>query len=139
MVLTGVHDAMPGVILQAALTLSAAARRRGADMDAEMKVIGTDWKIGFLAFAFSVKKVKRGASSSLLALPRKREKRRYTQRVFGALTINPKVTRVAPLHLTNVPMTTGTEATANENSTDILSENLWPGFDKFKDVQVRDR
>jgi hypothetical protein len=37
-------------------------------------------------------------------------------------------------------MTTGTDVVANEQSSgkDILDENLWPGFDKFKVVQVRD-
>ena len=35
-------------------------------------------------------------------------------------------------------MTTGTDVVANERSgKDILDENLWPGFDKFKVVQVR--
>jgi hypothetical protein len=35
-------------------------------------------------------------------------------------------------------MTTGTDIVANERSgKDILDENLWPGFDKFKVVQVR--
>ena len=35
-------------------------------------------------------------------------------------------------------MTTGTDLVANERSgKDILDENLWPGFDKFKVVQVR--
>jgi hypothetical protein len=59
------------------------------------------------------------------ASPRRASARRGTARSFRSFTRTDA-------------MTTGTDLVANERSgKDILDENLWPGFDKFKVVQVR--
>jgi hypothetical protein len=131
---------------RAALTLSAAARRRGADMGGAPSGVEREPRepLGKSSENLRREEKKRtqkaprapppslplalppGARDAPLdASPRRASARRGTARSFRSFTRTDA-------------MTTGTDLVANERSgKDILDENLWPGFDKFKVVQVR--